>query len=449
MKKILAEIISSFRTHDLKTDAISFSMQVGAMLLNLLTNLLLARIMLPQDFGAFAYSSTLIFVLAGIGTFGTQNLLVREAGAASNTEKLSLTKSLFTWAIRRSILYTLILVAAFIFISFQFNLFFREENLVSFTTPILLSLISVPLLVITLVNQSYLQGHRKILSALFAEKIAKPFLVLTGAGVLFLILQKQPLNFTSTALINVSSFLIALIVISYSVIKNNKTVAPVSPDAEIVSTWRKSSLTFFLFNVVTLLYLRVDILSLGFFSTPEKIGVYNVSCRVADTVSFPLHILTFGLAPLISQLFASGEKIKLQKTITASTRIIFLLSAIPAMVFIILGTPILSLFGKHFEDGQHSLIILLCANLINALAGPAGYVLVMTGHERQAFYSMSLACLLSIILNAILIPAYGISGAAIAVFFAMISWNILISVYTYSKTGIRSDIFFLFKRNEV
>jgi O-antigen/teichoic acid export membrane protein len=200
---------------------------------------------------------------------------------------------------------------------------------------------------------------------------------------------------------------------------------------------------------VTLLYLRTDILVLGFFDTPEQIGIYNISCRVAETISFPLHILTFGLAPLISGLYSSGDKNKLQETITASTRIIFLLSVIPALVFIIFGTPVLGLFGQHFEAGHSSLIILLCANLLNAVAGPAGYVLVMTGHERFAFYSMSVSCVVNIMMNVILVPAYGISGSAIAVGCAIFTWNILITIFTVKKTGIRPDIFYLFKRNEV
>ena len=189
MKKILTEIIFSLRTHDLKSDMISFSMQVGAMLLNLLTNLLLAHVMLPADFGAFAYSATLIFVLAGIGTFGTQNLLVREVGAEQTGDNSSRSKLLLIWSIRRSIVFTSILTALFILIAFKLNAFFRSENLISYTTPMLVSLAAVPLLVLIYISQSYLQGFRKIFSALFAEKLVKPFLFVATAGIIFLVTQ--------------------------------------------------------------------------------------------------------------------------------------------------------------------------------------------------------------------------------------------------------------------
>ncbi|HLG35966.1 MAG TPA: polysaccharide biosynthesis C-terminal domain-containing protein [Bacteroidia bacterium] len=446
MKKIIFEIISSLRTHDLKADAISFSMQVGAMLLNLLINLLLANIMLPADYGAFAYSTTLIFVLAGIGTFGTQNLLVREVGAGLAANNLSNSKILLGWSLRRSIPFVLILISLFIFIAFQFNLFFRSQNLASYTFPMLVSLAAVPLLVIIYINQSYLQGLRKIFSALFAEKIVKPFLFLVAVTILFFSSQETLFAFNKAALINVASFLAASIILVVSVSRLNKNTAATAPEKHHVDQWTKSSMTFFLFSIVTLLYLRTDILCLGFYQSPEQIGIYNISCRVADTVSFPLHILTFGLAPMISGLFHSDDKLKLQATVTASTRLIFLLSVIPALLFIFFGTPILNLFGKHFEAGYTSFMILIFANLINALAGPAGYVLAMTGHERLAFLSMTVACLVNIAMNLVLIPLYGINGAAIAVSLAMLTWNILIVVFTVKKTGIRPDIFYLLKR---
>ncbi|MBK5286320.1 MAG: polysaccharide biosynthesis C-terminal domain-containing protein, partial [Bacteroidia bacterium] len=112
------------------------------------------------------------------------------------------------------------------------------------------------------------------------------------------------------------------------------------------------------------------------------------------------------------------------------------------------GEEVLNLFGKHFEAGKSTLMILIFGNMFNVIAGPAGYVLTMTGHERLAFIAMSISCVLNIALNLILIPAYGITGAAIAVSFALLSWNILITIFTIKKTGIRPDIFCAMKGNE-
>jgi O-antigen/teichoic acid export membrane protein len=446
MNKLLVEIISSLRTHDLKGDAVTFSMQAGAMLLNLLTNLLLTNIMLPDEYGAFAYSTTLIFVLAGIGTFGTQNLLVREASAGLASGNSAVGKNLWSWSIRRSGIFSIALTVVFIVAAFQFSFFFREANLTGFSTPMLISLLAVPLLVAIYINQSYLQGLRRIFAALFAEKIVKPLLLITMVTVCLLVSENKSISFMTVAYINVASFLAALVIILVSISRANKNIDAPAIEINIAEQWKRSSWTFFLFSVATLLYLRADIICLGFFQNPEQIGVYNISARIADTISFPLHILTFGLSPLISGLYHSGDKMKLQQTVTSSTRAIFILSAIPAILILFFGIPVLRIFGSHFENGYSSLVILTCANFLNALAGPAGYVLAMTGHERLAFLSMTLACMVNIAMNFVLIPLYGINGAALAVACAIITWNILIAVYTVKKTGVRSDIFYFIRR---
>ncbi|MBK5284053.1 MAG: oligosaccharide flippase family protein, partial [Bacteroidia bacterium] len=332
MKKIFFEIISSLRSKEIKIHATSLWMQMGAVLLNLFTNLLLARIMLPEDYGAFAYSSTLIFVLAGLGSFGTLNVLVREVSAAAAQNNTSLSNNLLFWASKRSIVFLFLTLSVFIFISLQFNLFFGTESMTPYRYPILVSLLSVPLLTNIYISQSYLQGLSKIFSAQFAEKLLKPFLFLAFAASIYILQKKIPLSFSTVALINPLAFLIALIAIFMSV---RKSLAPTDSsllEKNISERWKKSSLTFFFFNAVTLIFLRTDMLALGFFENTEQIGIYNISCRVADIVSFPLHIISFGLSPLISGFFLSEDKRKLQQTVTASVRIIFFLSVIPAII---------------------------------------------------------------------------------------------------------------------
>jgi len=449
MKKIFFEIVSSLRSKEIKIHATSLWMQMGAVLLNLFTNLLLAKIMLPGDYGAFAYSSTLIFVLAGLGSFGTLNVLVREVSAARTQNNLSLSNNLLFWSTKRSIFFLFLTLSVFIFTSLQFNLFFGTASMAPYRYPILISLLSVPLLTHIYISQSYLQGLSKIFSAQFAEKLLKPFVFLVLAALIYFLQKNIPLSFSTVALINPLSFLIALIAIFLSV---RKSIAPINSslvERNIYNKWKKSSLTFFFFNAVTLIFLRTDMLTLGFFENTEQIGIYNISCRVADIVSFPLHIISFGLAPLISGFFLSGDKKKLQQTVTASVRIIFFLSVIPAIILFFFGDEVLNLFGKHFEAGNSTLMILIFGNMFNVIAGPAGYVLTMTGHERLAFIAMSISCVLNITLNLILIPAYGITGAAIAVSIALLAWNVLITIFTIKKTGIRPDIFCLTKGNEI
>ena len=145
----------------------SLSLQLGSVALTFILNLVLARIMLPPDYGAFAYASTLIFVLGNLATFGTTNLIIKETGAVKD---LSYVKKLLQWSASRSCIFSLLILGIFIFVSLQFEWFFGQKKMEVFRRPMLISLACAPLLAFLYMLQAFLQGRGKIFSALFSER---------------------------------------------------------------------------------------------------------------------------------------------------------------------------------------------------------------------------------------------------------------------------------------
>jgi O-antigen/teichoic acid export membrane protein len=74
----------------------------------------------------------------------------------------------------------------------------------------------------------------------------------------------------------------------------------------------------------------------------------------------------------------------------------------------------MGLFGPEFVAGSTVLMVLALGQLINVITGSVGFLLSMTGHERDLLKSTVIAAILMLILCAWLIPAYGMMGAAIA-----------------------------------
>jgi len=62
----------------------------------------------------------------------------------------------------------------------------------------------------------------------------------------------------------------------------------------------------------------------------------------------------------------------------------------------------------------------------------------MTGHERQTAYGMSVAAVVNIFLNILLIPRFGMFGAAIATACSIVIWNILLWHAVRKHLGINS-----------
>ena len=88
-------------------------------------------------------------------------------------------------------------------------------------------------------------------------------------------------------------------------------------------------------------------------------------------------------------------------------------------------------FGKEYLSGQKSLLILMIGQFFSSMAGSVGYILQMTGRQSIFQNIILISTFINIILNFILIPRYGLIGAAFASMVSIILWNLLSIIYIY------------------
>jgi O-antigen/teichoic acid export membrane protein len=98
----------------------------------------------------------------------------------------------------------------------------------------------------------------------------------------------------------------------------------------------------------------------------------------------------------------------------------------------------LSLFGEEFKTGSIALIILCFIHLINSAVGSVGIIMQMTGKQKQYQYIAIISLGINLLLNFILIPQYGINGAAIATAISLSLWNVSGCIYLKRKENIRT-----------
>jgi len=111
-----------------------------------------------------------------------------------------------------------------------------------------------------------------------------------------------------------------------------------------------------------------------------------------------------------------------------------------ALVLILFGREILSLFGAEFRAGYETLIILTLGQLLNAFTGPVGFLMIMTGNQRIATAVEAVSTTIQIGLVIALLPGWGIEGAAVGMATATVVRNVAMFAYAWQRTGIRSSI---------
>jgi O-antigen/teichoic acid export membrane protein len=173
----------------------------------------------------------------------------------------------------------------------------------------------------------------------------------------------------------------------------------------------------------SLIVLWLDVVLVGALASTRQAGIYAVASRCVILATFPMVALGFAIAPQISRLFSRGLLRQAGDIYKAGTAWLVAL-AWPACLFMAIFSPvIMRLFGREFVAGATTLSILSVAMLVNTGCGSCGVVLSMTGRTVANLTIAFLAAAVDVGGNFLLVPHWGMRGAAIAWAAAMVIAN--------------------------
>lgn len=408
----------------------SVGVKVGNLALGVATTVILARVLGPEDYGVYAWAYALVAVLAIPARLGLSQLLVREISAYQLREKWSLLRGLLTRANQIVLVSSALLAGIAIAAIFLF-----ADRLSSVETVTLgWGLALLPLMALGELRGAALRGLRRVVLGQLPDLVLRPgFLVLfVGAAALSVELSSGTAMALHAAAAGLA-FVIGAALLVHFLPKDVKSVEPEFETRE----WVSSAVPLGLISGMHVINSRADIVLLGFMGPSEEVGFYQVAVKAAMLVTFALSALNMVIAPYISRLHSDEEYGQLQKLLTASARGV-LGAALPvAAVLIVYGDWILEVaFGEEYVAGNVPLIILCVGNLINVGGGSVATLMNMTGHERDTALGMTGAAVLNIVLNVLLIPYWGMTGAAVATVATFLAWNLFLCVRAYKELGV-------------
>jgi O-antigen/teichoic acid export membrane protein len=188
--------------------------------------------------------------------------------------------------------------------------------------------------------------------------------------------------------------------------------------------WLGAGLSLMAAGLLGLLQLNLDILMLGALAGAEAAGPYHAAARLAQLAALPLVAANLVLAGALAAAHAAGDRARLQGLLTRWARICSGAAAGVLVLALIAGGPALALFGPDFPAAQTALVVLAAGQLVNVACGSVALVLSVTGHERAVLRGMALGASANLVLNALMIPLWGVTGAALATALATALWNL-------------------------
>jgi len=411
----------------------TFALKVASTGLAFIISVLLARFLGAKGYGIYAYVMAWVGLLAVPATLGLDKLLVREVSVYQTQSAWGLMRGVLRRANQAVVVVSLVL--AFLAALGAWILAGRSgsQMLISFWV----ALTMLPLITLTSLRQEALRGLGNIVVGQLPEMFIQPvlFIFLIGTAYLFI---GRGLNTPWVIGMVVLATGIAFIIGAGLLYKRlPQAVKEASPDYK-TRIWVRSALPLLFIGCMQVINARTDTIMLGAIKGAGDVGIYAVANRGAGLITFILLSVNMVLAPTVASLYAARDMKQLQHVITKSARLIFLISMPIGLGLILFGHWFLLLFGREFTNGATALTILSAGQLINAAMGSVKLLLIMTGYERDVAFGVGLSAILNVILNYLLIPLWGLNGAALATGGSMTLWNILLTIWVYKRLGIHT-----------
>ncbi|VVB92207.1 putative flippase AglR [uncultured archaeon] len=192
-------------------------------------------------------------------------------------------------------------------------------------------------------------------------------------------------------------------------------------------SWRhiKSLSTFsfwlFLTSSGSLVFSYADTVMIGYYLDNVNVGVYRVVLQFTSIAAFTAIALQATLWPRVSRWGKTGETGSIEKSLSRACSYSLLL-ALPILAGgVLLGDRLLYfLYGQEFVSGYTTLIILLIVQVVNVFQYFFTMYLGALNHQKKAFKVTIVSVAANVILNLMLIPVYGIAGAASATLATML-----------------------------
>jgi O-antigen/teichoic acid export membrane protein len=207
------------------------------------------------------------------------------------------------------------------------------------------------------------------------------------------------------------------------------------PKSYAAGLWLATSLPILMVEGFYLLLAYTDILVLKQFRPPDEVAVYYAAAKTLALVSFIYFSVAAATAHRFSAYHVAGDREGLSHFLAQTIRWTFWPSLAATAVLLVFGQPILSLFGPHFEDGYPLMMILAIGLLARAAIGPIERFLSMMGEQRVSALVYASAFAVNLALCFVLIPLFGLAGAAIATAVALIFESILLFMVTKRRLG--------------
>ena len=401
-------------------------------LLGLITRIITVRYITTTEFGLLSLALVIVNILAILSSLGFENSVPRYISYALGKKEYTKVWATIKTSLKVSLLLSIILSFTLFFLSPRIANLFHKSSLI---TPIRILAFTVPLMVLSNLLISILRGLEDVKGKIYFQNIF-PF----GIKIILLSLVIL-LGFSFKGVLYAylfGSLLTLVLIIHYAKKRISKLIPkPLTSSPALTRELVVFSLPLLGTSISTMIMAWTDTIMLGYFKSADVVGLYNVALPLSRFIALPLGALAFIYLPIASQLYAQG-KIKEMKGLYATVTKWTFFVTLPVLLCMLLAPKsILSLlFGNKYIGASIALQLLVIGEFVHTFLGPNGMTMISLGRTNIILFCTLVSALSNVILNLLLIPKYGLAGAAGASAFSLALANILLSGFIFKFSTI-------------
>lgn len=185
------------------------------------------------------------------------------------------------------------------------------------------------------------------------------------------------------------------------------------------------AIPFWLSGMLSKFRKNIQAILLGTFNTVTSVGVFAIvsSINLVGRISYQSIIAS--VKPFLAELHTQGNIKQMGQLYQTTTRWTLITNLPIFLIMVLYPAQLLNIFGESFVAGSSALIILAFAELANAGTGICGSIIDMTGYTKLKLTNSVIWVLLLSVTNLLLIPPWGVIGAATATLISTATINFL------------------------
>lgn len=411
---------------------VTFVASAVAMLLGFPITVLLGRYLGADDLGLYRMVNTIFGTIMLFATIGIPAAITKYvAEFRDNDEKLG---QIVSAGLITSILLGLL---SFISIYVSAGLFAAVFHMPELSGLLKILAFAFPFSIVTSILLGLLNGLREMTKNAWISIIQSvSMLALT-----FLLVFNYGVNGAVVGIV-FSSVLTTLILIFVQKISNLSFANFFDNSIQLINFGSKTVFS----NAINLINYQADILMIGYFMTKTDVGVYSVAVMFAKLIWIlpdSIQRITF---PLISEYHAKKMNESIDTLVDKCMKYSCLFLVFCTTFFVFFGKELVTVtLGTEFAHSYSPLIVLLIGTLFFGITKSVGSIFASVGKVSLVYKIPLVSAILNIILNIVLIPIYGMNGAAIATTVSLIVSTALMIYFMKTLIDIKVDFIWYIK----